>query len=88
VPSETLQLAERVRLLPRAVGPVATAGLLLTPAPATLYLAFSSGGYHAGAVALAALVALLLLTVRCALAAESLHGLALPALVPAGALAT
>jgi O-antigen ligase len=134
VRSETVQLAERVRLLPLAllvavvvyialtragtagtvlvassvafavvlglvlrstepairgemVRPVATGALLVTPALATLYLAFSSGGFYADSVALIALVALVLFAVRCALAREPLRGLTPAALVPVAALA-
>jgi O-antigen ligase len=69
------------------VRPVATGALLVTPALATLYLAFSSGGFYADSVALIALVALVLFAVRCALAREPLRGLSPAAFVPAAALA-
>jgi hypothetical protein len=69
------------------LSPIATGALLVTPALATLYLSFSSGGFYADSVAFCALVALVLFVVRCALAEDPLHGLGRAAFVPATALA-
>lgn len=67
------------------VSPAATGALLVTPALATLYLAFSSGGFYADGVALCTVVLLVLFAVRCALAEEP-FGLGGAALAPAAAL--
>lgn len=68
------------------VSPAATGALLVTPALATLYLAFSSGGFYADGVALCTVVLLVLFAVRCALAEEPFAGLGGAALAPAAAL--
>ena len=60
--------------------------LLLVPGGLTVYLAFNSGGYFAGATSLAALVLALVLLLRLVAADEPLAGLSGPLAITAGAL--